>query len=264
MLKAYIDLGHDEAGDPDRGAVCGQFVEHDMVQIYGNALAECLINAGWEVKVKESGLSINESAAAANAFGADIVISCHINAGGGDRGEVIYSVRSAGSEALANVICRGFEAAGQTVTRTYTKLNNRGTDYFGILRLTKAHACIAEPFFLDNSIDRTIGDTVEELRFLGYCIGNALVDTYGGNIKEDEDDMVRYRTLNEIPTDNGFQDTIRTLMDARIINGDGSDPVGNNDVIDLSIDMVRMLIFNYRGGCYDAKLKAIGLQPAVK
>lgn len=254
-MRAYIKPGHGEDGDP--GAVCGQFIERDMAKIYGNALDERLTDAGWETKVKRDGMSISEAAADANDFKADIVLSCHINAGGGDRGEVIYSVRD-GSENLANVVCEGLKAAGQTVTRTYTKLNSRGTDYYGILRLTECPAVIIEPFFLDNLIDREIGDTEEELRQLGYCIADALIDNYGGEV------MVRYQKLSDIPNEFGLRDVVETLMNAKIICGDGSDPAGNDDVIDLSHDQVRSLVFEYRGGAFDRKLIAMGLPPAVE
>ena len=57
---------------------------------------------------------------------------------------------------------------------------------------------------------------------------------------------------------------IEALMNAGVIQGDGSDPVGNGDVIDLSHDQVRLLVFSYRGGAFDARLKAAGLKPAVE
>lgn len=81
---------------------------------------------------------------------------------------------------------------------------------------------------------------------------------------EEEEEMVRYERLSDIPNEYGFRDIINTLMDAKIINGDGSDKDGNNDVIDLSHDQVRSLIFEYRGGAFDRKLKAEGIPPAVK
>ena len=82
-------------------------------------------------------------------------------------------------------------------------------------------------------------------------------------LKEDED-MVRYKRLNDIPNENGFRDIIEQLMDAGILGGDGSDKTGNNDVIDLSHDMVRNLVLEYRGGAFDRKFKAVGMEPAVK
>ena len=253
--KAYIDTGHGENGDP--GAVSGRLIERDMVKVYGNALAERLTAAGWETKVKEGGISISESAQESNGFGADIMLSCHINAGGGDRGEAIYSVRD-GSERLANVVCDGLKAAGQTVTRTYTKLNSRGADYYGILRLTECPAVIIEPFFLDNDTDREIGDTEAKLIHLGRCIADALIEAYGG-----EEAMARYQKLGDIPNDYKLRDIVETLMNAGIICGDGSDQAGNDDVIDLSHDQVRTLVFLYRGGAFDRKLIAVGMNPAV-
>ena len=45
----------------------------------------------------------------------------------------------------------------------------------------------------------------------------------------------------------------------KAVQGDGGDPA----VIDLSHDQVRTLVFGYRGGAFDAKLRAMGLEPAV-
>ena len=53
-------------------------------------------------------------------------------------------------------------------------------------------------------------------------------------------------------------------MDANILGGDGSDPTGNEDIIDLSHDMVRTLVLEYGGGAFDRKLKAVGMETAVK
>ena len=75
--------------------------------------------------------------------------------------------------------------------------------------------------------------------------------------------MVRYERLSDIKSAT-FRTIIEKLMNADIIQGDGSDATGNNDVIDLSHDQVRLLVFAYRGGAFDAKLKAAGLEPAVQ
>lgn len=80
-------------------------------------------------------------------------------------------------------------------------------------------------------------------------------------IQKEDDDVVRYKYLKDIP--DKFRPTIERLMDAGIIQGDGSDPAGNGDVIDLSHDQVRTLVFIYRGGGFDAKLREAGLEPAV-
>jgi N-acetylmuramoyl-L-alanine amidase CwlA len=79
--------------------------------------------------------------------------------------------------------------------------------------------------------------------------------------EEDNDEMVRYQKKDDIPESSNFRAIVNDLMTAGIIGGDGSDQKGNDDVIDLSHDMVRMLIFEYRAGVYDAALEAVGIDP---
>lgn len=76
-----------------------------------------------------------------------------------------------------------------------------------------------------------------------------------------EDEIVTYKCLKDIP--DKFRPIIDKLMTAGIIQGDGSDPNGNGDVINLTHDQVRTLVFVYRGGGFDAKLRAAGLPGAV-
>ena len=79
--------------------------------------------------------------------------------------------------------------------------------------------------------------------------------------KEDED-VVTYKYLKDVP--EKFRPTIDQLMTAGIIQGDGSDPTGNGDVINLTHEQVRTLVFVYRGGGFDRKLRAAGLAAAVQ
>lgn len=76
----------------------------------------------------------------------------------------------------------------------------------------------------------------------------------------EEVNAVSYKYLKDVP--EKFRPIIERLMDAGIIQGDGSDPDGNGDVINLTHEQVRTLVFVYRGGGFDARLRAVGL-PAV-
>ena len=87
-----------------------------------------------------------------------------------------------------------------------------------------------------------------------------LVDAREFN-KEDEA-VVTYKYLKDVP--EKFRPIINQLMTAGIIQGDGSDPTGNGDVINLTHEQVRTLVFVYRGGGFDRKLRATGLIPAVQ
>lgn len=78
---------------------------------------------------------------------------------------------------------------------------------------------------------------------------------------EKEEGKMTYRYLKDVP--EKFRPVVELLMNAGIIQGDGGDPHGNEDLIDLTHEQVRTLMFVYRGGGFDSKLRAVGLQAAV-
>lgn len=107
--------------------------------------------------------------------------------------------------------------------------------------------------------DSNGGEVMERTRPLSVIVG-AYRPHYDIDYKEEE--TVTYKYLKDVPAK--FQPIIEQLMNANIIQGDGSDPVGNNDVINLTHEQVRTLVFVYRGGGFDRQLKARGLQPVVQ
>lgn len=135
--------------------------------------------------------------------------------------------------------------------------NNVKTDHCGIVvtQLTDGIRAIEGNTGAGN--DANGGQVMERTRPEKYILG-----AYRPPYDEEEDNVIRYKYLKDIP--DKFRPIIDQLMTAGIIQGDGSDPNGNGDVIDLSHDQVRTLVFVYRGGGFDAKLRAAGLIPAVQ
>ena len=82
------------------------------------------------------------------------------------------------------------------------------------------------------------------------------------DMEKKEDEVVTYKYLKDVP--DKFRPIINDLMTAGIIQGNGSDPNGNGDIINLTHEQVRTLVFVYRGGGFDAKLRAAGLAAAVQ
>ena len=83
-----------------------------------------------------------------------IVISNHINAGGGEGAEVIYALRD--KSALADTVLNEIEKTGQVVRKTYQRRlpSNTSKDYYFIHRDTgKIEPIIVEYGFLDNASD---------------------------------------------------------------------------------------------------------------
>lgn len=182
-MKIYIDIGHGESGDP--GAVSKPLIEHEMAIVTGLAMADQFHKRGIEVKVEPGNLTISDSARNANFWNADLLLSIHYNAGGGDRGEVIHSWKR-GSLELANIVAGGLKKAGQSVVRVYkSKANSKGdAEYFGILRVARMPAVIIEPAFIDNSIDRQLVDSIDKQKKMGVHIADAIADSYG--LEDDE------------------------------------------------------------------------------
>lgn len=103
------------------------------------------------------------------------------------------------------------------------------------------------------------GEVMRRIRSLQQVVGT--VRPKCGEETE-KDDVVRCEDLEDVPT--AFRPNIGKLMDAGIIRGDDSDPAGNCDVIDMSHDQVRTLVFCCRSGVFDAELRSAGLEPTVK
>ena len=89
-----------------------------------------------------------------------ILVSNHINAGGGDGAEVIYSLRN--SDRLSSIISDNFTKAGQNVRKYYQRRlpSNPNQDYYYILRNTPNNeSIIVEYGFADST-----GDDVSQLK----------------------------------------------------------------------------------------------------
>ena len=83
-----------------------------------------------------------------------VVISNHINAGGGEGAEVIYALRN--SNKLASSILNELEKSGQVVRKYYQRRlpSNSSKDYYYIIRNTPNNeTLIVEYGFLDNEAD---------------------------------------------------------------------------------------------------------------
>ena len=161
------------------------------------------------------------------------------------------------------------QAAGRWVTGGYQPGdvviydfpgNNVKTDHCGIVEQLAGGGIMAIEGNTGEGNDADGGQVQRRIRSNQVILG-AFRPDYGIEEKEDED-VVTYKYLKDVP--EKFRPTIDQLMTAGIIQGDGSDPNGNGDVINLTHEQVRTLMFVYRGGGFDAKLRAAGLPAAVQ
>lgn len=179
MAKVYIDPGH---GGSDPGAV-KYIIERDVNLVMALACRDYLNANGVSTKMSRTSnstdTSINSMAREANSWGADLVISIHNNAGGGDGFEVYHTVGGGRGKTLAQNIEAEVKKIGQNSRGMKTRRDTDGTDYYGMIRLTNAPAVICEGVFVDNATDVQIADTVDEQRAFGYAYARGILKTLG-------------------------------------------------------------------------------------
>ena len=169
--------------------------------------------------------------------------------------------------ASCGAFMRAAQAAGQWVTSGYLPGDiviydfpgGGATDHCGIVEQPAGGGIMAIEGNTGAENDANGGQVQRRIRSNKVILGAFRPDY---DMEEKEDEVVTYKYLKDIP--EKFRPIINQLMTAGIIQGDGSDPTGNGDIINLTHEQVRTLVFVYRGGGFDAKLRAAGLIPAVQ
>ena len=162
--KIVIDAGH---GGSDQGASGNGIIEKDLTLDISKYMYNLFKEAGIPVtmtRTTDETLSPSDRVKRIlDAYGNNsnvIVISNHINAGGGDGAEVIYALRN--TSTLANLVLEELEKEGQNIRKAYQRRlpSDTSKDYYFIHRDTgKTQPIIVEYGFLDST-----GDDVNQLK----------------------------------------------------------------------------------------------------
>ena len=184
VKKVVIDAGH---GGEDPGTIANNITEKE----YTLKISEYIHNRLNEMGIpnqltRDSDITLNPSdrPKKIQSFygnGADvIVVSNHINAGGGDGAEVIYALRN--NDVFASKIAKELENAGQNVRKYYQRRlpSNPARDYYYIMRDTPNNeTVIVEYGFADSA-----GDDVNQIKNnwekLAEAVTKAIVEYAGG------------------------------------------------------------------------------------
>ena len=156
-----IDAGH---GGTDSGAVGNGIVEKDLTLKISNYIHNRLDQLGVKNTMSRSDDSTlnsdNRVNKINNIYGTTsdiILVSNHINAGGGEGAEVIYALRN--NDKFSKIISDNLSSTGRYVRKYYQKRlpSDTSKDYYYILRDTpNIEAVIIEYGFLDNVNDANL------------------------------------------------------------------------------------------------------------
>ena len=178
MAKVFLGVGH---GGSDPGASANGFKEKDLNLSIALACRDELVRHGVNVKMsrqQDENDPLTEEIRECNAFGPDLAIDIHNNAGGGDGVEAYYKHTGGTSKILANNVLSEITKIGQNSRGAKVKLNDQGGDWFGFVRQIKAPSILLECAFIDTS-DVQIIDTESERKTMGIAVAKGILKTLG-------------------------------------------------------------------------------------
>lgn len=181
--KIIIDAGH---GGEDLGYSGNSIIEKDFALDISRYIYDKLKNNGVEVSLsRDEDITLSPSERVEkilNTYGNSndvIVISNHVNSGGGDGAEIIYALRN--NNILPNLIKEELEDAGQNVNKVYQLRwpTDTSKDYYFIHRDTGK----VQPIMIEYGFVDSYGDDVTQLKNewqkLGDAVANALLEYIG-------------------------------------------------------------------------------------
>lgn len=178
-MKVFISAGH---GGLDSGAVANGIKEKDWNLSIALACRDELERHGVEVRMsrtKDEDDPVGDEVKECNAYGPDLAVSIHNNAGKGDGAEVFHSHLGGKGKTLAENILAEMVKAGQNSRGAKTRVNSSGKDYYAFIRNTSCPAVIVECAFVDNATDAQILATEAKRKAMGQAVAKGVLKTLG-------------------------------------------------------------------------------------
>ena len=182
-MKVFLGVGH---GGSDPGACANNVKEKDLNLAIALACRDELEKHGVAVKMsrtKDENDPIGDEVKECNAYGPDLAVDIHNNAGGGDGGEVFYHHGGGKGKTLAENILAEIVKTGQNSRGIKTRVNSQGKDYYAFIRNTSCPAVIVECAFVDNATDLKILATDGDRQKMGVAIAKGILRSLGVEIQ---------------------------------------------------------------------------------
>ena len=184
IKKVVLDSGH---GGEDPGTIANGITEKDYTLKISEYIHKRLDEMGVPNKMTRTNdvtLTPSERPKKVQSFygnGSDvIVVSNHINAGGGDGAEIIYALRN--NDTFARKIANEFENAGQNVRKYYQRRlpSNPAKDYYYIMRDTPNNETVIVEYGFADSTGDDISQLKNNWQKLAEAVTKAIVEYAGG------------------------------------------------------------------------------------
>lgn len=183
IKRIFIDAGH---GGSDPGAVGNGLNEKDInlkISLRQKALFEA---AGYTVFMSRSGdnyVNLKDRTTQANALGVDLLISNHVNAGGGKGSEVWCSIYGGAGRVIADRVCNNL--SNIFYNRGVKTRQGENGDYLHMIRESRMPAILIEHGFIDNIDDANRLRSNAYIDQMAQATVNAVKNVYTPNGTED-------------------------------------------------------------------------------
>lgn len=253
-MKICIDAGHTVGENPS--PVNAAYVEGERMFVLQGYLKAALEHYGFEVVCTRRRIEDDPNLyrRGETAKGCELLLSLHSNAVGNevngnvDYVAVFYPISGAGrvlAQDLAEVIAAVMGTAQQP--QTLTRRNSAGNaDYYGVIRHGVAFGAVS--LLLEHSFHTHPEATAwllsdENLRKLAQAEAAVIAEFYGK-----EEPEMRYELLKDVKNEF-YRPTIEKLLKRGLLNGKSGS--GEDTVIDLGEDAVRLLVILDRAGVFE-------------
>jgi len=196
--RVMLDPGH---GGKDVGASNKHTTEKEINLVVARACKDFLKDyPDVEVEMtryQDTNVDLHTRGTISNLYQANLFLSIHHNAGGGDGYEVYHYTGSVQGKVFAELIAEEFEIIGQNRRYVGSGLyaGTQPGDYT-VLHITDAISALGEFGFVDTK-DYTQFDSRMELKAIGQAYGKAILRYFNIELKEEEVEIPETQTLEK-------------------------------------------------------------------
>lgn len=208
MKKIYINPGH---SDKDPGAVSYETERKLNVAVSQYMNDYLLANYECETKVTPGTMdSLTAICNDANSWGADLFVSNHFNAGGGDGYEaLVYSQKRV---PLGEIFAKHIKAIGQNLRQYGAAPGVKIRPELAVLKNTNMPAVLNEGAFVDNQKDIQDWNDAAELKKLGEAYAKATAEFLGLAQKVQPKQYYVHYSTNIGPFDKQTADNLLAVL----------------------------------------------------
>ena len=231
MKKIYINPGH---SDKDPGAMGYETERKLNVAVSQHMNDYLLANFQCETRVYSND-SLTAVCNDANSWGADLFVSIHFNAGGGDGYEaLVYSQKRV---ALGEIFAKHVLAAGQNLRLYGAAPGVKLRPGLAVLANTNMPAIVNEGAFVDNLKDIQEWNDDAELKALGIAYAKAAAEFLGLESKAAPEE----NTTEEYSLEQFIRD-VQAATGSEVDGIAGSETIGNTVTVSASVNRTHPVV----------------------